>query len=124
VQTAVDAKHHLIVTHEVTNVGNDRDQLAGMAQQAREAIGTTTLTAIADRGYFKGEEILACHEAGISALVPKTMTSGAKAGGRFDKADFIIGHTDTFALPLLASAVRSGQGAAFLGIHASFAQTN
>ena len=89
VQTAVDAKHHLIVEHEVTNNGSDRDQLSGMAKKARVAIGTTTLTAIADRGYFKGEEILACHEAGISVLVPPTKTSGAKADGRFDKADFI-----------------------------------
>ena len=89
VQTAVDAKHHLIVEHEVTNNGSDRDQLSGMAKKARAAIGTTTLTAIADRGYFKGEEILACHEAGISVLVPPTKTSGAKADGRFDKADFI-----------------------------------
>lgn len=89
VQTAVDAKHHLIVSHEVTNTGSDRDQLSGMAKEARAATGTTALTAIADRGYFKGEEILACHEAGIATLVPKTMTSGAKAGGRFDKADFI-----------------------------------
>jgi transposase len=89
VQTAVDAKHHLIVEHEVTNTGSDRDQLSGMARKARAAIGTTTLTAIADRGYFKGEEILACHEAGICALVPPTKTSGAKADGRFDKADFV-----------------------------------
>jgi hypothetical protein len=89
VQTAVDAKHHLIVEPEVTNTGSDRDQLSGMAKKARAAIGTTTLTAIADRGYFKGEEILACHEAGISTLVPKTKTSGAKAEGRFDKDDFL-----------------------------------
>jgi hypothetical protein len=89
VQTAVDAKHHLIVEHEVTNNGSDRDQLSGMANKARTAIGTPTMTAIADRGYFKGEEILACHEAGITALVPKTKTSNAKADGRFDKADFI-----------------------------------
>jgi transposase len=89
VQTAVDAKHHLIVEHEVTNNGSDRDQLSGMAKKARTAIGTPTLTAIADRGYFKGEEILACHEADIRALVPATKTSGAKADGRFDKADFI-----------------------------------
>ena len=60
-----------------------------MAKKARTAIGTATLTAIADRGYFKGEEILACHEAGIRALVPPTKTSVAKADGRFDKADFI-----------------------------------
>jgi transposase len=88
VQTAVDARHHLIVAHEVTNAGIDRDLLSGMAKQAREAIGGD-LTVIADRGYFKGEQILACEEAGITAIVPKTSTSGAKAEGRFDKADFI-----------------------------------
>jgi hypothetical protein len=89
VQAAVDAKHHLIVTHEVTNVGSDRDQLSSMAKEARNVIGTQELTAIADRGYFKSEEILACHEAGITAIVPKTVTSGATAEGRFGKADFI-----------------------------------
>ena len=89
VQTAVDAKHHLIVEHEVTNTGSDRDQLSGMAEKARTAIGTKELTALADRGYFSGKEILACHEAGIATLVPPTKTSNAKADGRFDKADFI-----------------------------------
>jgi len=89
VQTAVDTKHHLIVAHEVTNVGIDRDQLSSMAKKARTAMGVQDLTAIADRGYFKSEEILACHETGITALVPKCKTSGAKAAGRFDKADFI-----------------------------------
>ena len=89
VQTAVDAKHHLIVEHEVTNIGCDRDQLSGMAKKARAAMGTNSLTAIADRGYFKGEEILACNQAGITVLVPATKTSNAKADGRFDKADFV-----------------------------------
>ena len=89
VQTAVDTKHHLIVAHEVTNVGSDRDQLASMAKQARAAIGTKGITVVADRGYFKSEEILACHVAGITPIVPKSTTSGAKADGRFDRADFI-----------------------------------
>jgi transposase len=89
VQTAVDAKHHLIVAHEVTNIGIDRDQLASMAKQARAAMRTEELTAVADRGYFKSDEILACDEAGITAIVPKSTTSGAKADGRFDRADFI-----------------------------------
>jgi transposase len=89
VQTAVDAKHHLIVAHEVINTGIDRDQLSPMAILAREATGTQELAVIADRGYFKSEEILACQEAGITPMVPKTMTSGAKADGRFDRADFI-----------------------------------
>jgi hypothetical protein len=53
VQTAVDAKHNMIVAHEVTNSGHDRDQLSSMAHQARDAIGTNTLTVFADRGYYK-----------------------------------------------------------------------
>lgn len=89
VQTAVDAKHHLIVAHEVTNRGHDRDQLSNMARQAQAATGHATLTAIADRGYFKGEEIQACGDAGITPLVPKPLTSGAKAEGRFGKQDFV-----------------------------------
>jgi transposase len=89
VQTAVEAKHHLIVAHEVTNVGTDRDQLSSMAIQAREAMGTQELTAIADRGYFKSEEILASHEAGINVYVAKTETSNAAAAGRFGRADFV-----------------------------------
>lgn len=43
----------------------------------------------ADRGYFKGEEILQCVQDGITALVPKPLTSNSKADGRFDKRDFI-----------------------------------
>jgi len=88
-QIAVDTKHHLIVEHEVTNIGSDRDQLSSMAEKARTAIGTEELTAIADRGYFKSEEILACDKAGIIAIVPKSETSNAKADGRFGKDDFI-----------------------------------
>jgi transposase len=89
VQAAVDAKHHLIVAHEVTNIGNDRSQLSTMAKQAQAATGVRKLTAIADRGYFKGEEILACEAAGVTPIVPKPLTSGAKADGRFGKQDFV-----------------------------------
>jgi transposase len=89
VQTAVDTKNHLIVAHEVTNVGHDRAQLADMAGLAREACGKKTLTALADRGYFNGEEILRCEETGITALVPKPLTSGSRADERFDKRDFV-----------------------------------
>jgi hypothetical protein len=86
VQTVVDARHHLIVEHEVTNVGSDRAQLSKMALAAREAMGKKKLQAYADRGYFSGLEIKACDEAGIKAFVPKPMTSNAKAEGRFSKA--------------------------------------
>ena len=89
VQSAVDIQHHLIVAHEVTNIASDRGQLSAMAKQAQEAMGTEDLTALADRGYFKGEEILACDQAGIVALVPKPLTSNNRAEGLFDKQDFI-----------------------------------
>ncbi|PDT74346.1 transposase, partial [Sinorhizobium sp. BJ1] len=89
VQAAVDAEHHLIVAHEVTNAGHDRAQLANMAQQAKEATGVEELTVLADRGYFSGEEIVACEAVGATPIVPKPLTSGAKADGRFGKQDFI-----------------------------------
>lgn len=90
VQTAVDTRHHLIVAHEVTNQGSDRRQLASMAKQAKDAMQVVKLEAIADRGYFHGEEAWACVEAGIVPLVSKPMTSSAKAEGRFDKEDFFF----------------------------------
>ena len=88
VQVAVDTKHHLIVTHEVTNVGNDRSQLASVAKQTKDTLETENLDVVADRGYFNSAEILACEEAGITVTLPKPMTSGAKSEGRFGKQDF------------------------------------
>ena len=100
VQTAVDAKHHLIVAHEVTNVGSDRAQLSKMALAAREAMGKTKLQALADRGYYSSPELKACDDAGIATFVPKPMTSNARAEGRFDKADFIyIARDDEYECP-------------------------
>jgi transposase len=100
VQAAVDAKHHLIVAHEVTNLGHDRTQLANMARQAQAATGADDLTVLADRGYFSGKEIVACEAAGATPLVPKPLTSGAKADGRFGKQDFVYQpETDTYRCP-------------------------
>jgi transposase len=100
VQVAVDAKHHLIVAHEVTNAGSDRAQLAPMATAAREAMGKKKLQAVADRGYYSGPQIKACNDAGIAAILPKPMTSNAKAEGRFDKSDFIyIARDDEYQCP-------------------------
>jgi len=89
VQVAVETEHHLIVTHEVTNSGSDRAQLANVAKQAKAVLETETLEAVADRGYFNSPEILACHEAGITVTLPKPLTSGAKSDGRFGKQDFV-----------------------------------
>src|SRR5713226_6276056 len=107
VQTAVDTKHHLIVAHEVTNVGHDRTQLSAMAKQARSATGKEDLTVVADRGYFKGEEILECDQAGMVPLVPKSLTSNSKADGRFDKQDFVyIAEDDEYRCPAGERAIK------------------
>jgi transposase len=100
VQIAVDTQHHLIVAHEVTNVGTDRHQLANMSGQARDEMAVETLDAVADRGYYDSEEIRACEEAGITVTLPKPMTSGAKAAGRFGKQDFIyVAAEDIYRCP-------------------------
>ncbi|CAB3810510.1 IS1182 family transposase ISPpu16 [Paraburkholderia fynbosensis] len=100
VQTAVDVTSHLIVAHEVTNLGNDCNQLSTMAGQARAATRIENLTVVADLGHFKGEEILKCDEAGIAAFVPKPMTSGSKADGYFGKQDFVyVAEDDEYRCP-------------------------
>jgi transposase len=100
VQIAVDTQHHLIVAHEVTNVGTDRHQLANMAAQARDEMAVETLDVVADRGYYEGGEIMACEETGITVTLPKPMTSGAKAAGRFGKQDFVyVAADDVYRCP-------------------------
>ena len=100
VQLVADTKHHLVVAQEIINVGSDRSQLWSMAKQAREAVGQEKLEVLADRGYFKGPEILACEQAGIKTYVPKPMTSNSKAQGRFGKLDFIyIARDDQYQCP-------------------------
>jgi hypothetical protein len=100
VQSAVDTTHHLIVAHEVTNVGTDRSQLSNMAEQARTEIGAATLDVVADRGYYDSQEILACETVGITVTLPKPMTSSAKAAGRFGKQDFVyVAAEDVYRCP-------------------------
>ena len=99
VQIAVDANHHLIVMHEVTNDGTDRSQLS-VANETKAVLGVEKLDAVADRGYFNSEEILACEEAGITVTLPKPMTSNAKAEGRFGKQDFrYVAGEDIYVCP-------------------------
>ena len=99
VQAAVDAKHHLIVEHEVTNVGNDHGQLSRMALLAKTAMGKTKLKFLADRGYFSGPEIRACDLNNISAYVPKP-TSASRKKGLFTKADFVyMAKSDLYRCP-------------------------
>jgi transposase len=100
VQVAVDTEHHLIVAHEVTNVGNDTSQLSNMGKHAKAVLEADKLEVVADRGYFNGEEILACEQADITVTLPKPLRSGAKAQGRFGKQDFVyLPEKDVYRCP-------------------------
>jgi transposase len=100
VQVAVDTEHHLIIAHEVTNSGSDRAQLANMATQAKAVLGVDKLEAVADRGYYSGEEIKACEDADIAVTLPKPATSGMEAKGQFGKHDFVyLADDDAYRCP-------------------------
>lgn len=100
VQSVVETEHHLIVAHEVTNHGYDRDALSMMAHAAKEVMASDEIEAIADKGYYSGEEIVAAEQAGVAVTVPKPNTSNAGATGRFDKADFVyVAAEDIYTCP-------------------------
>jgi len=110
VQSAVDTKNHLILTHEVTNIGNDRAQLFNMAKQAKAILEVEKLDVLADRGYYSGVEIRACDEDNIKTYLPKTSTSGNKAAGLYDRSDFIYDkRTDTYRCPANQVLPRRGR---------------
>ena len=100
VQVAVDTEHHLIIAHEVTNSGSDRAQLANMGKQAKAVLGADKLEAVADRGYYTGEEIKACADADILVTLPKPNTTGMEAKGKFGKHDFAyLAKQDVYRCP-------------------------
>lgn len=100
VQSVVETKHHLIVAHEVTNHGYDRDALSMMARAAKDVMASDTIEAVADKGYYSGEEIVAAEHAGVAVTVSKPNTSNSGAAGRFDKADFVyVSDQDIYICP-------------------------
>jgi len=106
-QSVVEAEHHLVVAHDIVMTGSDRQQLAVMSEQARQAMGVDRLEVVADRGYFSGEEIVACEAIGVTPYVSKPLTSGAKADGRFGKQDFVyIPEQDVYRCPAGALLAR------------------
>ncbi len=112
VQVAVDAQHHLIVAHEVTNVGTDRAQLVPMGRKAQDATGCREVTILADRGYYNGDQVLACEDTGVLPCIPKTLTSGNVKRGLFTVQDFVYdAENDHYTCPagkhLTKGALRS-----------------
>ena len=112
VQAAVDTTHHLIIAHEVVTEGNDRVQLVPMGLSAKEAMGANEITVIADRGYYNGDQVLACEGTGVLPCIPKTHTAIGIKTGMFSRHDFIYDpEQDHYSCPagamLTKSATRS-----------------
>src|SRR3954451_10720430 len=112
VQIAVDTEHHLIVAHEVINQGYDRHQLAPMAFKAQQATGCEQITALADRGYFNGDQVLSCEGTGVAPIVPKTLTSSGAKRGFFTRQDFIYdAEQDHYTCPAGAKLTKANRRA-------------
>lgn len=100
VQTAVDAKHKLIVEHEVTNNPTDHAQLSVMAMKAKETLQVGEMNVLADMGYFDGDEIRKCADADVTTYIPKPSTSSGKKRGLYTKDDFSYDKaTDSYTCP-------------------------
>ncbi|WP_166664683.1 transposase [Candidatus Thiosymbion oneisti] len=87
VQSGVDGKHQLIVHHEVTNAGNDQNQLSRQCQQTMAVLGVESLTVVADAGYYSEVELAACDAAGATVYVPipdkhKAVTGQGRLSGK------------------------------------------
>jgi hypothetical protein len=118
VQISVDVENHLILDHLVSNSGSDRSQLSNMAKRAREAMGEAELSVVADRGYYKGEELVACEDEGIKSYVPKTDTSGKSVNGLYTRSDFrYIPEDDEYICPAGEQLPRRGNGTVERGMH-------
>jgi len=88
VQATVDSKYKLILDHEVTNDPTDRGHLSAMALRAKDLLGVKRLEAVADMGYYDGQQVKSCAEAGIKTFIPKPLTSANRPLGLFTKEDF------------------------------------
>lgn len=109
VQTAVDAAHALIVAHKVTTEANDQRSLLPMAEAAKQAVGNpASLNAVADAGYFNGEQVERCEAEGIVPHVPANRSVNNQGGGKlFDRTAFVYDeNTDTFRCPAQQTLTR------------------
>ncbi len=100
VQVAVDTKHKLIVEQQVTNQVLDMGLLTETAEPAKEILGVEQIAVVADRGYFKIEDIEACEKAGMEPYVPRPQRGPSVRAGLFRKDEFAYDpETDTVICP-------------------------
>jgi len=88
IQIAVDTKHKLIAEQQVHNKVSDLGLLAETANAARENLGVDHIDVVADRGYYKIEDIEDCEAVGVTPYVPKPLRGSAVKNGFFTKEQF------------------------------------
>ncbi len=69
VESAVDSKNYLAVDYDVTNISDDHNQLASMAEMAKDTLEVERLDVTADKGFYTGRELKKCEENGITTYV-------------------------------------------------------
>jgi Transposase DDE domain len=112
IQVAVDAKHKLIVEQAVTNQVVDMGLLTQTAEPAREILGVETIDVVADRGYFKAEDIEACEKVGCIPHVPRPQLGSSVREGLFRKDEFLYdAERDAYVCPAgkLLTPIRHGR---------------
>ena len=87
-QISVDSKHHLIIENEVTNDGNDINQLSSMSEKSKEILEAESIKIAADTGYYKESEIEKCEKQGIECYIPSPKRSRNEKEGRYGAEDF------------------------------------
>src|SRR5258708_2325841 len=99
-QAVVDAEHKLIVAFDLTNEGNDLQQLHPMAVQGKEAVGAGAVTVVADTGYSNGEHGSLCEQDKITAIVPRPETVNPKGSQYYSRDRFSYDHeSDSWHCP-------------------------
>lgn len=111
VQIAVDSHHKLLVAVEVTQEGNDTQQLMPMLEKAQEVLQSEHLTGLADSGYYSGEQIKQANEKGIEIYVPIPQRRGPRVEeGHFTRDHFIYeAENDCYHCPQGEQLARYGK---------------
>jgi len=101
IQTAVDSKHHLVVALDVTSNAADNGQLYVMAEKVKQELCVEEITALADKGYYNGEDLKKCEENGITAIVSKQKTGSKTGDDNFSKDKFLYNQEeDVYICPM------------------------
>lgn len=77
-----------LLKFETTNQANDLGRLEKITENVKEFLGTKTITALADSGYYDSYDILKCEEQGTTCLVPPAKPAQQAKNSNYDRECF------------------------------------